>query len=98
MSSCDYLCWLVYLQANEQGSNRRLAKEAVSHSMSCEGSADDRMEAKAKGLSEDTVMAEIGGQEEFQEQDLEDARSPILRNPASYQNPYDIGYVHPTCY
>ena len=56
-----------------------------------------RMEAKAKGLSEDTVMAEIGGHKEFQEQDLEDARSPILRNPASYQDPYDIGYVGPLC-
>jgi hypothetical protein len=51
------------------------------------------MEAKAKGLSEDTVMAEIGGHKEFQEQELEDARSPILRDPAPYQNPYDIGYV-----
>jgi hypothetical protein len=48
-------------------------------------------EAKTKGLSEDTVMAEIGGHKEFQEQELEDARSPILRNPNSYQNPYDIG-------
>ena len=56
-----------------------------------------RMEAKAKGLSEDAVMAEIGGHKEFQEQDLEDARSPILRNPASYQDPYDIGYVGPLC-
>jgi hypothetical protein len=57
------------------------------------GSTDLRMEAKAKGLSEDTVMAEIGGHKGFQEQDLEDARSPILLNPAPYQNPYDIGYV-----
>lgn len=52
-------------------------------------------EAKTKGLSEDTVMAEIGGHKDFQEQELEDARSPILRNPSSYQNPYDIGYVLP---
>jgi hypothetical protein len=50
-----------------------------------------RAEAKIKGLSEDTVMAEIGGHKQYQEQDPEDIRSPILRNPASYQNPYDIG-------
>jgi len=59
------------------------------------GYADIRMEAKAKGLSEDTVMAEIGGHKESQEQELDDARSPILQNPAPYQNPYDLGYAHP---
>jgi hypothetical protein len=93
IGSCHYLRGLVHLQADEQGSNRRLAKEAVSLSSVCEGGTDVRMEAKAKGLSEDTVMAEIGGHKEFQEQELEDARSPILRDPAPYQNPYDIGYV-----
>jgi hypothetical protein len=36
-------------------------------------------------------MAEIGGHKEYQEQILDEARSPILRNPGSYQNPYDIG-------
>lgn len=50
-----------------------------------------RAEAKSKGLSEDTVMAEIGGHKEYLEQNLDEARSPILRNPGSYQNPYDIG-------
>jgi len=31
IGSGHYLRWLVHLQADEQGSNRRLAKEAVSH-------------------------------------------------------------------
>lgn len=30
IGSCHYLRWLVHLQADEQGSNCRLAKEAVS--------------------------------------------------------------------
>jgi hypothetical protein len=93
MGSRDDLRRLVHLQADEQGSNCRLAKEAVCSRLLSGVSLTLSMEAKAKGLSEDTVMAEIGGHKEFQEQELEDARSPILRNPASYQNPYDIGCV-----
>lgn len=89
MIRCDDICRLVHLQTDEQCSSCRLAKETVCHPMCAR--LISSAEAKTKGLSEDTVMAEIGGHKEFQEQELEDARSPILRNPSSYQNPYDIG-------